>query len=96
MSSLFILSTNHSEAAQASMEWRQKKMGKVKCQGCTRIGEHWFPNPVDIVLDLHPGYKICCFVCFTSMRIFHIDFINQLHTYLSSFITGKCFCLMVN
>ena len=90
MKTLYELSTNYPIATHTTMEWRQREMTKIKCLGCNGIAKNWYPRPIDVILRSHPGNKICGSVDFTVLTIFHIDFINQIRSYLDAYIIGKC------
>ena len=92
MKNLLLLVSLHKYPIHAEADWRSKNMGKLICRTCRRIKRSKvYPGEIDVILSDYPGDIITGAIWWTGLRLFHVDFINQIRACFTGCIFGKCY-----
>jgi len=97
MSLIYELSSTFDDIPLATREWRiyQKEHYRCKVQQCQKLdSKRIYPKPVDLTIDGISWGKtepIVIGVFYGCSDLFHINFIDQIRSYMEGFIFGKCF-----
>ena len=91
MNSLIEISTNHPNPVISPSLWRHAEFGKTLCADCHRVDRTKYPRSFDVKLEEYPHHVITGSVWDIGVKIFHIDFIEQIKPYLAHYVLGKCY-----
>ena len=92
MNRLVLLGSTDPDPTHATNQWRAQASGLIVCPQCCKLFPSWFPKPIDIQLMAYTPHSVFGGAAFTSVCVFHREFIRQIFDYLTDdFVLGRCF-----
>lgn len=93
MSLIYEISSKFDDLPRSTREWRQCEKGKYSCKTCQKLNRNGiYPKPVDVAIDEKPASEpIVIGVFFSFGDLYHINFIDQIRSYMTQFVFGKCY-----
>jgi len=93
MTIIYELSSEFDDLPHATREWRQHEKEYYKCKICQKLNRiKLYPAQIDVaVKEMTSDKAIYMAVWYAKATLFHIQFIEQIRSYMDDYVFGKCY-----